>query len=179
MKRVLLALGVLTMLFSTWCFAQSTDPSNDSKPASSNVPGAEYPRIHSDLRVTFRLKAPDAQKVRLHLDKDYDLVRDSDGVWSVTTTPQVPGFHYYWFTLDGVNVCDPASETFYDVSRQYSGIEVPEKGVDFYHPKDVARVELLGAGGPLTFTRDASGLVVNLPEKKPNEYAYALKITPK
>jgi alpha-L-fucosidase len=46
-------------------------------------------------------------------------------------------------------------------------------------PKDVARVELFGTGEPLTFTRDASGLVVNLPEKKPNEYAYALKITPK
>jgi S-formylglutathione hydrolase FrmB len=69
MKRVLLALGVLTKLFGPWCFAQSSDPSDDSKPASSNVPGAEYPRIHSDLRVTFRLKAPDAQKVRLHLDK--------------------------------------------------------------------------------------------------------------
>jgi alpha-L-fucosidase len=45
-------------------------------------------------------------------------------------------------------------------------------------PKEVARVELLGAG-PLTFNREASGLVVNLPEKKPSDYAYALKITPK
>lgn len=46
-------------------------------------------------------------------------------------------------------------------------------------PKDIARVELLGAGGSLSFTRDASGLIVNLPAKKPNEYAYALKIMPK
>ena len=83
------------------------------------------------------MKAPDAQKVRLHLDKDYDLAKDSSGVWSVTTTPQVPGFHYYWFILDGVNVRDPAGETFYGVSRQYSGIEVPEKSVDFYDVKDV------------------------------------------
>jgi alpha-L-fucosidase len=45
-------------------------------------------------------------------------------------------------------------------------------------PREIAKVELLGAG-KLKFTRDASGLVVNLPEKKPNEYAYALKITPK
>jgi enterochelin esterase-like enzyme len=133
---------MLTTSFGPWCFAQSTDPSDGSQPASSNIPGAEYPRIHSDLRVTFRLKAPEAQKVRLHLDKDYDLVRDSDGVWSVTTAPQVPGFHYYWFILDGVNVCDPASETFYGVSRQYSGIEVPEEGVDFYNPKDVPHGEI-------------------------------------
>jgi alpha-L-fucosidase len=45
-------------------------------------------------------------------------------------------------------------------------------------PMEIARVDLLGSG-TLTFTRDASGLVVNLPEKKPNDYAYALKITPK
>jgi alpha-L-fucosidase len=45
-------------------------------------------------------------------------------------------------------------------------------------PMEIARVDLLGSG-TLTFTRDASGLVVNLPEKKPNNYAYALKITPK
>ena len=45
-------------------------------------------------------------------------------------------------------------------------------------PAEIARVELLGAG-TLIFTRDASGLVVNLPEKKPNDYAYAFKITPK
>ncbi len=44
-------------------------------------------------------------------------------------------------------------------------------------PKRIAKVKLLGAG-PLKFTRDATGLVVNLPETKPNDYAYALKITP-
>ena len=35
----------------------------DPVPAPSNIRGAEYPRIHADLRVTFRIKAPDAQKV--------------------------------------------------------------------------------------------------------------------
>ena len=33
---------------------------NQGFPASSNVRGAEYPRIHADLRVTFRLEAPSA-----------------------------------------------------------------------------------------------------------------------
>jgi len=40
------------------------------------------------------------------------------------------------------------------------------------------RVELLGAAGPLPFTREAAGLVVTLPNTKPNEYAYVLKIRP-
>jgi enterochelin esterase family protein len=80
----------------------------------------------------------------LHLDKDYDMERGTNGVWSVTTTPQAPGFHYYWFILDGVNVCDPASETFFGVGRQCSGLEVPEKGVDFYDAKDVPHGEIRG-----------------------------------
>jgi alpha-L-fucosidase len=44
-------------------------------------------------------------------------------------------------------------------------------------PKRIAKVKLLGAGS-LKFTRDKDGLVVNLPESKPNDYAYALKISP-
>ena len=35
----------------------------ESAPAPSNVGSAEYPRIASDLRVTFRLKAPSAMQV--------------------------------------------------------------------------------------------------------------------
>jgi enterochelin esterase-like enzyme len=60
----------------------------------------------------------------------------------VTTSPQVPGFHYTWFILDGANVCDPAIETFYGYGRQCSGLEVPEKGVDFYEVKDVPHGEI-------------------------------------
>ena len=33
------------------------------KPAPSNVRGKEFPRIHPDRRVTFRVMAPQAQKV--------------------------------------------------------------------------------------------------------------------
>jgi len=106
------------------------------------VPGQSYPKIHSDLSVDFHLKAPDAKNVKLHIDKDYDLQRGSDGTWTVTTTPQVPGFHYYWFIVDGVNVSDPASETFYGVSREYSGIEIPSAGEDFYEVKNVPHGEV-------------------------------------
>jgi alpha-L-fucosidase len=47
------------------------------------------------------------------------------------------------------------------------------------YPKEVASVELLGNSGPLAFSRDANGLAVTLPQAKPNDIAYALKITPK
>ena len=74
--------------------------------------------------------------------KDYDLARDTNGFWTVTTEPQGPGFHYYWFIVGGVKLCDPASETFYGISRLYSGIEIPSAGEDFYDPKDVPRGEM-------------------------------------
>jgi enterochelin esterase-like enzyme len=134
------SLGLLLAINIT--IGQARSFGDEEVAATSNIQGANYPQIHSDLRVTFRLKAPEAQTVRLHLDKDYDMARDTEGVWSVTTSAQVPGFHYYWFMLDGVNVCDPASETYYGVSREYSGIEIPEKGVDFYDVKNVPHGEI-------------------------------------
>jgi hypothetical protein len=35
---------------------------DDAKPATSNVPRAEYPPVHADGRVSFRLRAPEAKK---------------------------------------------------------------------------------------------------------------------
>jgi enterochelin esterase family protein len=123
---------------------------DDAKPASSNVPKAQYPRVHDDGRVSFRLKAPEAKKVQLQPGgadnglgkRAYDLERGSDGTWTVTTPPAVPGFHYYWFLVDGVAVNDPGSETYFGWGRPTSGVEVPEKGVDFYDAKDVPHGEV-------------------------------------
>src|SRR5262249_32499067 len=42
---------------------------------------------------------------------------------------------YYWFTVDGVKVNDPASCTYFGYGRETSGIDIQEAGVDFYCPK--------------------------------------------
>ncbi len=116
---------------------------DDSKPAASNVMNAQYPQIHSDLRATFRLRAPDARSVQVSIGGGtYAMTRAEDGLWYVTTPPLVPGFHYYSFNVDGASVADPSSHTYYGVSRDSSGIEVPEKGVDFYAPKNVPHGEV-------------------------------------
>jgi enterochelin esterase-like enzyme len=119
----------------------------DPIPAPSNVRGAEYPKIHSDLRVTFRTKAPNAQKVEFGFfgfegGKRYPAKKGEDGFWIATTDPLVPGFHYYRMFIDGTEVNDPASETFYGTGKMTSGIEVPEKGVDYYLPRDVPHGEI-------------------------------------
>jgi enterochelin esterase-like enzyme len=119
----------------------------DTAPAPTNVRGAEYPRIGANLRVTFRAKAPDAQKVEFGFfgfdgGKRYPAQKGEDGFWTATTDPLVPGFHYYRMFIDGAEVNDPASETFYGTGKETSGIEVPEKGVDFYLPRDVPHGEV-------------------------------------
>lgn len=115
--------------------AQSNQP--EGEPASSNVRDAQYPRVLTDLRVVFRVNAPEAKSVAFDLGKSYPAVKDKDGNWSVTTDPQVPGFHYYFLVIDGVRVCDPNSETYFGWGKQASGIEIPEKGVDYYSVKNV------------------------------------------
>src|SRR3954464_14513540 len=123
--------------------AQDPKPA-EGKPASTNIRGSEYPRIHDDLRVTFRIKAPDAQKVEFGFfdNKRYAATKGEDGFWTATTDPVVPGFHYYRMFIDGVQVNDPASRTFYGTGKDTSGIEIPEKGVDYDLPKDVPHGEV-------------------------------------
>jgi len=137
---------VLTLIAAAPCLAQA--PADGSVPASSNIMGSQYPRINPDGSVTFRVQARDAQKVQLGTgsvgDSDsglgrgpIDMVKDDRGNWTLTTKPAIPGFHYYWFIIDGVPANDNGSETYYGWGKQCSGVEVPEKGVDFYDLKPV------------------------------------------
>jgi enterochelin esterase-like enzyme len=111
-------------------------------PPSSNIRGVKYPQILPDSRAIFRIKAPDAQKVQLDLAKKYDMVKNSEGIWEVTTDSLTEGFHYYSLLVDGLALVDPASETFYGMGRMASGIEVPFKGDGYYAEKDVPHGEI-------------------------------------
>jgi enterochelin esterase-like enzyme len=128
--------AIATILFITVenTYAQLVE---NSQPAATNISKTACPCIQENLSVVFKVKAPDAQKVQIDLGKLYDMIKDDQGIWNVTTTPQVPGFHYYSLVIDGVKVADPASETFYGMGRMASAIEIPEKGADFYEIKDV------------------------------------------
>jgi enterochelin esterase-like enzyme len=111
-------------------------------PASSNVRRAKFPQLLPDSRAIFRIKAPDAHRVQLDLVRKYDMVRDTSGVWEVTTDSLSEGFHYYSLLIDGVAVADPASETYFGMGRMASGIEVPFKGDGYYAIKDVPHGEI-------------------------------------
>lgn len=125
-----------------------TKPADEGVPAITNIGNSGYPKVHSDLRVTFRLKAPDAKKVQVFTNYGlgekgpWDMNRADDGMWSLTSPPIVPGLHYYTFIVDGVQVNDPGSDVFFGTSKPTSCIEIPEAGADFYHFKDVPHGEV-------------------------------------
>jgi len=101
-------------------------------PAETNIRNAKYPQILPDNRVVFKVKAPEAAKVQIDLGKKYDMTKDEQGVWNVTTEAINKGFNYYSLLIDGFAVADPSSESFYGMGRMASGIEIPNKEGDFY-----------------------------------------------
>ena len=120
-------------------FAGAQAPSG-FQAATSNVPGAPCPSINAEHQVHFCVKAPDAQKVQVKVGgaPALDLTKKADGAWEGTTSPVVPGFHYYMLTIDGAQVADPNSRTFFGTGKDASGIEVPESsGGEYYQIQDV------------------------------------------
>src|ERR1051325_14341 len=131
-------LGISILLLVSLCNAQEA---GSFQPSSTNVWGAEYPRVDAVGRVEIRVKAPDAIKVKLNFwsGPKMDMVKQSDGFWTVTTPPLVPGFHYYTLNIDGADVADPGTHGYFGGSKSASGVEVPEpgSGSDYYLPKNV------------------------------------------
>src|SRR5512146_2316897 len=127
---------VLVVLLMGTCWAQSAG----SHPASTNIPGAQFPRINPDGSVTFRVQADQAQKVQLLMElgqSTYDMVKGADGYWDVTTKPLLPGFHYYAISVDGFASNDPGSRVFFAARKEVSGLEVPGPESDFFAVKNV------------------------------------------
>jgi enterochelin esterase-like enzyme len=114
-------------------------------PSAYNFPYAQYPRIEADNRVTFQLKAPDAQKVQVSIaNKPFDMVKGEDGVWTYTTAePQDLGYHNYWMIVDGAVVLDPATDAFIGYSHMCNAFEVPDPEGGFYELKDVPHGNVL------------------------------------
>ena len=138
----LVALALTLVPGMTWAQVTTT-----SSPASSNVPGAVSPRVYPDDRVSFELAAPEAHSVLVAGGDGlghgpFPMTKSTDGVWRVTLASVVPGFHYYWFVVDGVPVSDPASKTYFGYGKEVSGLEVPDPQGDFYALKAVPHGEV-------------------------------------
>ena len=106
-------------------------------PAQTNTRNSQYPQILADKKVIFKTKAPLATKVQVDLGRKYDMKKEADGNWTVTTDTISQGFHYYSLIVDGVTVADPASQTFYGMGRMASGIEIPSANGNYYALRDI------------------------------------------
>src|SRR5579885_1730415 len=72
--------------------------------AQQRTPPLVSPQVDADRKITFRLRAPKAEKVALAsgelqatLGKLPEMTKDSNGVWSVTIGPVPPGIYDYDF----------------------------------------------------------------------------------
>ena len=146
MKRHFIFFVILiTSLLGSICLAQTKQETikEDFKPAETNQPGKEFPKVNSEGRVRASISAPEAHKVQLDISAaKYDLTKDSNGVWTGESGPQDEGFHYYQLWIDGAAVPDPGSKYFYGAMRWGSGIEIPAHDQDFYQLKNVPHGEI-------------------------------------
>ncbi len=135
MKKVFVLGVVLISAFALKASGQFMDP----------------PEMDDQNRVTFKVKAPDAHEVKVINQSDemamgaseYLLTKGEDDIWSVTTNPCRPGFHYYKLSIDGFECADPQSQMYFGWAKWSSGLEVPGKDIEFYLPQNNPKGEVV------------------------------------
>jgi enterochelin esterase-like enzyme len=144
MYSKLFTIALATMLSCEVGKAQTAagNLANDFKPSTFNQPGQEYPQVNSQGYVRFKVKAPQADSIKVSLGLGgrggTKLVKGTDGYFTGTTEgPMDEGFHYYHLTVGQGTFNDPGTLNFYGSTRWESGVEIPAHDKDFYALKDV------------------------------------------
>jgi enterochelin esterase-like enzyme len=91
------------------------------------------PEVDASGKITFRLRAPKAEKVTLNSGELQALLgqlpamsKDNDGIWSVAIGPVAPGIYDYMFQVDGLSITDPSSTHVFNNRQGSRGyVEVP------------------------------------------------------
>src|SRR4051812_7750307 len=98
------ALALNTILAQNPSTSTNTAPRRDSSALVS-------PEIHPDRSVTFRLRAPKANEVKISGEwpGGSTTLTNNEEVWTATLGPMEPDIYGYSFSIDGVTVVDPAN----------------------------------------------------------------------
>jgi enterochelin esterase-like enzyme len=98
----------------------------------SPTPPVRSPQVEADSKVTFRIRAPNADSVKLtgndmpEIGRGQDMEEGEDGLWSLTLGPVSPGAYRYRFDIDGVAVSDPVNPaTSESNANSWSRVHVP------------------------------------------------------
>src|ERR1041385_9133145 len=100
----------IVALLSAFAFAGSAFAQAPPRPLQ---PRLVSPEVSSDGKITFRIRAPKAEEVRLGgsdlpgLGQSVAMTKGTNDVWEITTGPVRPGAYRYNFNVDGVSVIDP------------------------------------------------------------------------
>jgi enterochelin esterase-like enzyme len=92
--------------------ATVTNTAGVQRPVASPGDRLKSPEILPDRQVMFRIYAPKADEVTVRGDwmdasSGQKLVRDDQGIWSITVGPLTPDYYCYAFSVDGVRTADP------------------------------------------------------------------------
>jgi enterochelin esterase family protein len=103
------------------------------------------PEVHSDGKITFRLKAPGGKEVCVQCEgvKSSAMQKDDQGVWSLTTEALEPDIYAYSFSVDGVRMIDPNNPLLkYNLLNTDSQVHVPGPKTLAWEINDVPRGQL-------------------------------------
>ena len=95
------------------------------------APSVSSPDITKDGTVTFRVKAPSADTVRLIIDSRLDTLmkRQGNETWSITLRGLEPDLYMYYFIVDGMKVLDNENaHTLRDVKSVMNTFVLDPKG---------------------------------------------------
>ncbi len=116
---------------------------------ATNATGARQvvsPQNNPDSTLTYRLYAPNAQRVTFTGDfytSNPVMTKGDDGVWTFTSAAMPPGIYGYYFTVDGLRIPDPSN--LYSLPGAHylkSYVEVKGDGQQFWSDRDVPHGEL-------------------------------------
>src|SRR5256885_3392229 len=123
----------------------SAAPASAQPAPSPAADTLQSPEVQPDRRVTFRLRAPRAAEVTVSGEwtragappnTPEKLIRDIEGVWSITVGPLEPNIYIYVFNVDGATITDPINPLVKLRARtSASMVEVP--GGQPWEPRDV------------------------------------------
>jgi|SRR5680860_709624 len=169
MKNQPLILNILDMIFTrlfftistfaillnvNFCFGQQANVNLDFNPQKDTeglIPFSAQvnsPEVHDDQTVTFRLMAPEAQKVELNPGaintalgmgrEPIPFTKGGDGIWTLTIGPLPPDMYAYHLRVDGVQIADPNNtQAAFTAMPPYSQLIVHGEGPAYYDAKDV------------------------------------------
>jgi enterochelin esterase family protein len=106
------------------------------------------PEVHDDGTVTFRLKAPKAQEVKLtggalltgigKGNEQIPFTKGDDGIWTLTVGPINPDMYAYHFNVDGMQITDPSNTiAAFTAMPPYSQLIVHGDEPAYYDAKNV------------------------------------------